>query len=50
MTNTEAIETLELMQGQIEWDYPMDYAVAVGSPAKVIKYLDSSISIGFLVA
>ena len=29
MTTQEAIETLKLMQGQVEWDYPMDYAVAV---------------------
>jgi len=29
MTAQEAIETLKLMQGQVEWDYPMDYAVAV---------------------
>lgn len=29
MTTQEAIETLKLMQGQIEWDYPMEYAVAV---------------------
>lgn len=29
MTAQEAIETLKLMQGQIEWDYPMEYAVAV---------------------
>ena len=29
MTTQEAIETLKLMQGQVEWDYPMDYSVAV---------------------
>ena len=29
MTIQEAIEALKLMQGQIEWDYPMEYAVAV---------------------
>lgn len=29
MTTQEAIETLKLMQGQIEWDYPMEYAVAI---------------------
>jgi len=28
MTTQEAIETLKLMQGQVEWDYPMEYAVA----------------------
>ena len=29
MTTQEAIETLKLMQGQIEWDYLMEYAAAV---------------------
>ena len=29
MTTQGAIETLKLIQGQIEWDYPMEYAVAV---------------------
>ena len=29
MTTQEAIETLKLMQGQVEWDYPMEYAAAV---------------------
>ena len=28
MTLEEAIETIKLAQAQIEWDYPMDYAVA----------------------
>ena len=29
MKNIEAIENLKLMQAQIEWDYPMDYAAAI---------------------
>lgn len=29
MTTQEAIEALKLMQGQVEWDYPMEYAAAV---------------------
>lgn len=29
MTPKEAITTLKLMQAQIEWDYPMDYAAAI---------------------
>lgn len=29
MTNEEAIKTLKLMQSQVEWDYPMDYAAAI---------------------
>ena len=29
MTTQEAIEALKLMQGQIEWDYPMECAAAI---------------------
>ena len=29
MTKKEAIDTLKLMQSQVEWEYPMDYAVAI---------------------
>ena len=29
MTKKEAIDTLKLMQAQVEWEYPMDYAVAI---------------------
>lgn len=29
MTNAEAIQTLKLMQAQVEWEYPMDYAAAI---------------------
>ena len=29
MTKEEAIETLKIMLGQVEWDYPMDYATAI---------------------
>ena len=29
MTKKEAIDTLKLMQAQIEWEYPMDYSVAI---------------------
>ena len=28
MTNREAIEVIKLAQAQVEWEYPMDYAVA----------------------
>ena len=29
MTPEEMIATLKLMQAQIEWDYPMEYAAAI---------------------
>ena len=28
MTNKEAIETIKIAMAEVEWDYPMDYAVA----------------------
>lgn len=37
MTTQEAIETLKLMQGQIEWDYSMEYAVAVDMAVDVMQ-------------
>jgi hypothetical protein len=37
MTTQEAIETLKLMQGQVEWDYPMEYAVAVDMAVDALK-------------
>jgi hypothetical protein len=29
VTKKEAIDTLKLMQAQVEWEYPMDYSVAI---------------------
>ena len=29
MTTEEIIENLKLMQSQVEWEYPMDYAAAI---------------------
>lgn len=37
MTNTEAIQTLKLMQAQVEWDYPMDYAAAIDEAIKALE-------------
>ena len=37
MTNAEAIAALEMMQAQIEWDYPMEYAVAIDMAIEAIK-------------
>lgn len=37
MTNAEAITALEMMQAQIEWDYPMEYAVAIDMAIEAIK-------------
>ena len=40
MTYQEAIETIKLAQAQVEWDYPMDYAVAFN---KAIEALEKQI-------
>lgn len=37
MTNAEAITALEMMQAQIEWDYPMENAVAIDMAIEAIK-------------
>lgn len=37
MTNAEAITTLTMMQAQIEWEYPMEYAVAIDMAIEAIK-------------
>ena len=37
MTNIEAIQTLKLMQAQVEWDYPMDYAAAIDEAIKALE-------------
>ena len=40
MSNQEAIEIIELARAQIEWDYPMDYAVAFDMAISAIKAQD----------
>lgn len=37
MTNAEAITTLTMMQAQIEWDYPMEYAVAIDMAIEALR-------------
>lgn len=36
MTLGEAIKTLELAKAEVEWNYPMDYAVAIDEAIKAI--------------
>ena len=40
MNLKEVIKTLELAKAEVEWDYPMDYAVAID---EAIKALDKQI-------
>ena len=36
MTNNEAIETIKLAISEVEWEYPMDYAVAFEMAIKAL--------------
>ena len=36
MNLKEVIKTLELAKAEVEWDYPMDYAVAIDEAIKAI--------------
>ena len=36
MNPKEVIKTLELAKAEVEWDYPMDYAVAIDEAIKAI--------------
>jgi hypothetical protein len=37
MTNAEAIQTLKLMQAQVEWEYPMEYSAAIDEAIKALE-------------
>lgn len=37
MTSKEMIATLKLMQAQVEWDYPMEYAVAIDGAIEALE-------------
>ena len=37
MTNNEAIETIKLAISEVEWVYPMDYAVAFEVAIKALE-------------
>lgn len=37
MTNEEVIKTIEVAIAEVEWNYPMDYAVAFESAVSALK-------------
>jgi rRNA maturation endonuclease Nob1 len=37
MTPQEAIETIKIAQAEVEWNYPMDYAVAFDEANKALQ-------------
>lgn len=38
MTRKEVIETLEIAKAEVEWNYPLDYAIAID---RAIKYIQA---------
>lgn len=37
MTRKEVIEMLEIAKAEVEWNYPLDYAIAIGQAIKYIQ-------------
>ncbi|MFW5670521.1 MAG: hypothetical protein ACOCM4_15070 [Acetivibrio ethanolgignens] len=37
MTNQEAIKTLKIAKAEVEWNYPMDYAVAIETAIEALE-------------
>ena len=37
MTRKEVIDTLEVAKAEVEWNYPMDYAIAIDQAVQYIK-------------
>lgn len=37
MTRKEVIDTLKLAKAEVEWNYPLDYAIAIDQAIKYIK-------------
>lgn len=38
MTKQQVIETLEITKAEVEWNYPLDYAIAID---RAIKYIQA---------
>ncbi len=41
MSYQKAIEIIKLAIAEVEWEYPMDYAVAFEKAIKALEYIDS---------
>lgn len=37
MTRKEVIDTLEIAKAEVEWNYPLDYAIAIDQAIEYIK-------------
>ena len=40
MTNEEAIKTLELAKAEVEWNYPLDYVIAIDKGIEALKLIE----------
>lgn len=38
MTLQEAIKTLDVMRAEVEWEYPLDYAIAIDTAIGELEY------------
>lgn len=38
MTLQEAIKTLEIAKAEVEWNYPLDYGIAIDMAIKALKF------------
>lgn len=39
MTYREAIDTIRVAQAEVEWNYPLDYAIAFEKAIEALKYM-----------
>ena len=44
MTRQEVIDTLEVAKAEVEWNYPLDYAIAIDQAIKCIEAYESIVA------
>lgn len=44
MTRKEVIDTLEIAKAEVEWNYPLDYAIAIDQAIEYIRAYESIIA------
>lgn len=44
MTQKELIDTLEIAAAEVEWNYPLDYAIAIDQAIKYIEAYESIVA------
>ena len=46
MTNTEAINVMEIAIAEVEWEFPMDYAAAFDVAIEALRFADQLVHCG----